>query len=185
MKRVFIIHGWTFGPKSYWIPWLKKELESKGYSVTAPQMPNTDEPDITAWVSYLTKLVGKADKDTYFVGHSIGCQTIMRYLSTINEPVGGAVFVGGWFTLKDLEDEETKAIAKPWLETPIDFVKIKKNCKKITALFSDNDQFVPLENVKMFEKKLNAKTITVSKQGHFETQKSLPLALAELLSVSH
>lgn len=148
-------------------------------------MPNTDEPDINAWVSHLTKLVGKADKDTYFVGHSIGCQTIMRYLSTINEPSGGAVFVGGWFTLKDLEDEETAEIAKPWLETQIDFSKIKKNCKKITALFSDNDQFVPLENVNMFEKNLGAKTITVSKQGHFETQKKLDLALTELLSVSN
>ncbi len=183
MKRVFIIHGWSFSPKSYWIPWLKKELAAKGFSVVAPQMPNTDEPSIEAWVSFLSQLVGKADKDTYFVGHSIACQTIMRYLETVKEPVGGAVFVGGWFKLTALEDEEAKAVAKPWLETPINYTHIKKVCK-ITALFSDNDPFVPLENVELF-KKLNAKTITVKAQGHFETQKSLPLALAEFLSISH
>lgn len=148
-----------------------------------PQMPNTDEPEMAAWVNYLSKLVGKPDEDTYFIGHSIGCQTIMRYIEKTDSLVGGAVFAGGWFTLKDLEDEEVEEIAKPWLETPIDCEKVRKNCK-ITAIFSDNDQFVPVDNSKLFEKNLKAKTIMLKKQGHFETQKQLPIVLEEFLKLT-
>jgi predicted alpha/beta hydrolase family esterase len=183
MKRVFIVHGWSFNPKSYWIPWLKKELESKGFSVTVPEMPNTDEPEIDAWVNQLSKIVGKPDKDTYFIGHSIGCQTIMRYLEKTNSPVGGAVFVGGWFTLNGLEDEEVEEIAKPWLETPIDYEKVRKNCK-ITAIFSDNDPFVEINNAELFKKNVDANTILVKKQGHFETQKQIPIILEEFLKLT-
>lgn len=183
MKRVFIVHGWSFNPKSYWIPWLKKELEAKGFSVTALEMPNTDEPEIDAWVNKLSKIVGKPDKDTYFIGHSIGCQTIMRYIEKENSPVGGAIFVGGWLTLKDLEDEETEEIAKPWLETPIDYEKVRKNCK-ITAIFSDNDPFVEISNAELFKKNVNANAILVKKQGHFETQKQMPIILEKFLKLT-
>lgn len=183
MKRVFIVHGWSFNPKSYWIPWIKKELEAKGYSVTALQMPNTDEPDLTEWVNHLSKTVGKSDKETYFIGHSIGCQTIMRYLEKTNSSVGGAVFVGGWFTLNGLEDEEVEEIAKPWLETPINYEKVKKNCK-ITAIFSDDDPFVEISNAELFKKNVNAKTIILKKQSHFETQIQLPILLEEFLKLT-
>src|SRR3989344_3577618 len=84
MKRVFIVHGWDFNPEVNWYPWLKKELEKKGFKVIVPEMPNTSEPKINAWVSYLKKVVGKLDEETYFIGHSIGCQTIMRFLEKEN-----------------------------------------------------------------------------------------------------
>ena len=48
-KRVFIVHGWDFNPKMNWYPWLKKELERKGFDVMVPEMPNTSEPEINAW----------------------------------------------------------------------------------------------------------------------------------------
>ncbi len=53
--------------------------------VQVPAMPNTAEPKIETWVPFLEKLVGKPDKDTYLVGHSIGCQTILRYLDGLKE----------------------------------------------------------------------------------------------------
>jgi len=166
MKRVFIVHGWGGSPKEAWFPWLKKELEQKGYSVTVPSMPDSEEPVIEKWVSHLSKTVGEPNEETYFVGHSIGCQTIMRYLASTNKKVGGCVFVGGWFTLSELETSEEKTIAKPWLQTSIDFSAIKKTTKKIIAIFSDDDPYVPLENVKMFEKNLQAKTIIEHSKGH-------------------
>lgn len=30
-KRVFIVHGWDGKPSGAWLPWLKKELEAKGF----------------------------------------------------------------------------------------------------------------------------------------------------------
>ena len=98
-KRVFIAHGWDGYPEEGWFPWLKKELEAKGFEVYVPQLPETGSPRIHNWVPKLAEVVGEIDENTYFVGYSMGCQTIARYLETLPEgvKVGGAVFVAGFF----------------------------------------------------------------------------------------
>ena len=65
-KRVFIIHRWDGTPNSDWYPWIKKELENKDFKVEIPIMPNTSEPRIDSWITYLKKVVGKLDDKTYF-----------------------------------------------------------------------------------------------------------------------
>jgi hypothetical protein len=188
MKRVFIVHGWGGYPEECWFPWLRKELEKKGFTVTVPQLPDPEAPKIETWVPALAKAVGTPDKDTYLVGHSMGCQTILRYLQSINGQVGGAVFVGGFFQkLTNLESNDEEAIAKPWMTTPLDFAKIKKATHKFIAIFSDNDPYVPLENAKGFKDKLGAKTVIVNHKGHMGASDNcpqLPEALNAVLELS-
>lgn len=43
-KRVFLIHGWEGYPEEGWRPWLKKELEQRGFTVIVPAMPDTATP---------------------------------------------------------------------------------------------------------------------------------------------
>jgi len=181
-KRVFIIHAWEGHPEDHWYPWLKKELTKKGYDVIIPQMPDPDEPTIHKWVDRLTKVVGTSDSNTYFIGHSIGCQTIIRYVATLLDTnIGGIVCVAGWFTLQNLSVEEKK-IAMQWLETPLDFQKVRNTAVPVTAIFSDNDPYIPLEeNRKLFENELGARSIIEHKKGHFTTDdnvKELPQVLA-------
>lgn len=188
-KRVFIIHGWDGYPEEGWFPWLKKELESRGFYVEVPQMPNAKAPKIEAWVSHLLSVVQSPDENTFFVGHSIGCQTIMRYLEKIDQRIGGVLFVAGFFSLKPeaFEDEEDRAVARPWLESPINFEKVRKNMGRAIAVLSDNDRFVPLENTDSFKKNLGITPMVKSGMGHFsgsEGTKELPLVLEELLRIA-
>lgn len=166
MKRVIIIHQWMAGAQGDWRPWLKSELEKLGYEVFLPEIPDIDTPVIEKWVAKLSEVVGVPNIDTYFIGHSIGCQTILRYLETINASVGGALFVAGWFNLKNLEDEETEKIAKPWLETPIDLEKIKTILPKSTLVISDNDPFGAFEENKQKFKELGSKIVVLHNAGH-------------------
>lgn len=191
-KRVFIIHGWGGNPEEGWFPWLKKELEAKGFEVRVPAMPDTENPEIETWVSYLAKSVGMPDENTYFVGHSIGCQTILRYLDSLPEDakVGGVVLVAGWVSLTPMatRTEEEKEIVMPWYKNPIDLQKVKKQSKKITAIFSDNDPFVPLkENSETYKNELGAKIIIENNKGHFSGSDGiteLPSALNAVLEIS-
>ena len=64
MKRVYIVHGWGGYPEEGWFPWLKKELEAKGFEVHVPQMPNADKPRMETWVPALAQAVGSADDHT-------------------------------------------------------------------------------------------------------------------------
>lgn len=192
MKRVFIVHGWGGYPLEGWFPWLKAELEMKGFSVAVPQMPDTDNPRIESWVPALAIAVGVADADTYFVGHSMGCQTIARYLEALPEGVrvDGAVFVAGFFKqLTNIEEDGPDAvtIAAAWLDTPLDFMKIKSHVPKSVAVFSDNDPYVPLDNQDDFRNKLGSEIIIEKNAGHFSGSDGiveLPKALNAVLSLS-
>ena len=186
-KQVYIIHGWSGSPKNFWLDWLGKELDKRGIKAVLPKMPDTDMPIIKSWVEHLASIVGRPGEDVYFVGHSIGCQTIFRYLETINSKVGGVICVAGWFNLPNLETEEEKNIAKKWLETPIDFEKIKSKVKnQIVAIFSDDDPDVPLSDSEEFKNKLGSKIIVEHGRGHFSDDsntKELPVVLDELLKM--
>lgn len=190
-KRAFIIHGWDGFPEEGWFPWLKKELESRGFVVAVPQMPKPEEPRINNWVPALKELVGTPDEQTYFVGHSMGCQTIARYLDSLPEGVnvGGVVFVAGFFKrLTNLEsDELVRDVVREWLETPIDLNKVKSHLDKSVAIFSDNDGYVPLDNQDDFRYKLGSKIVVEHAMGHFSGStgiKELPVALASILEMA-
>lgn len=151
MKRVIIVHRWEGGSHDDWRPWLKAELEKKDFEVFIPDMPDTNIPVIEKWVNRLANIVGTPDSNTYFIGHSIGCQTILRYLQTIDVKIGGALFVAGWFNLENLESEEIVKIAKPWIETPINIGNIISVLPKSTLLISKDDPYGAFkDNVEKF-----------------------------------
>src|SRR3989344_721534 len=149
---------------------LKEKFSAEGFEIFALTMPNTNEPKINDWVEFLKNAVGKADGNTYFIGHSVGCQTIMRYLETLQEntKVGRCIFIAGWFNLDNMEGEEEERIAKPWIEKPINLNKVKKIAKEITVFISSNEYYGYIkENSTIFREKLGAKVIIEKSMGHF------------------
>ena len=193
MKSVYIIHGWGGSPKEEIHKWLKSELEKNGFKVNALKMPNSETPRIEEWIPFLQKNIPVLDKQTYLVGHSIGCQAILRYLETLPKEtkVRKVILIAPWINLLDTAYEnpdEEKKIAKPWIETPINWEKCKSHTKHFTAIFSDNDFCVPLSDKEIFRKKLNAKIIVEHNKGHFTMEDNVdkvPSALSSILEISH
>lgn len=188
MKRVFIIHGWDGYPEEGGFPWLKKELEEKSFQVKVPAMPYPLHPKIEEWVPFLRKVVGKPDENTFLVGHSIGAQTILRYLESLDQDakIGGVIFLAGWINLYDqaFETAGDAEIARPWLNTPINWEKVKSHATNFTAIFSDNDPFVPLTDSEIFKEKLGAKIVVEKSKAHYSGSDGiteLPMVLKELL----
>ncbi len=184
-KRLFIVHGWGGSAKEPLIAWLGEQGTKLGFETTVLEMPHPDVPTIDSWVKYLDEVVMYPDENTCFVGHSIGFQAIIRYLQSADSPQTGSVLgIAPWFTLTGINSPDNKDIARPWLDNPIDFAKLKRIVPSFTAIFSDNDKFVPFkENEELFKKNLNAKIIVEHEKGHF-TEKDgvidLPVALEEL-----
>lgn len=170
MKRVYIIHGWGGNPHELVHQLLTEAFRKKGFEVIVPQMPDTNEPKIETWISHLQKLVTHPDSETYFIGHSIGCQTVMRYLETLPSKtrVGPCIFIAGWFNLADMENEEEERIAAPWIERPIQFDKIKSIAKKFNVYLSTNEPYgYVAENSKTFKEQLGATVHLEKNMGHF------------------
>lgn len=189
MKKLYIIHGWSGSPEEPLHKWLASELKKLGFQVEVPMMPETDEPKMELWIPYLEKIVGIPDENTFFIGHSIGCQAILRFLETLPEGVriGGAVFIAGWYSLRNLETEEEKQIVDPWLNTPRDDEKIKQAVNKAVVILSDNDPWVALENQEEWREKVGAEVLIEHDKGHFtqdDEVSSLPSAIEAILRIS-
>lgn len=187
MKRVFLIHGWKGDVRNHWFPYVTLELKANGFEVNAPQMPNVATPKVGEWLSFLKDYVGKPDAETFFVGHSLGCITIARYLAELsnttkkrNTPsvsgissskegekksesvkVGGCVFVAGFSGRINVSE------IKEFYELPFDPEKARQHCGNSVMIFSDNDPYVPMGKSLEMAKQMGAKTILERGKGHF------------------
>lgn len=130
-------------------------------------MRGHDAPVIEEWLSHLAEIAGEYDEETVFVGHSIGCQAILRFIEKIGKKAKAAIFVAGWFNLENLESGEEENIARPWIETPIDLNKVKELLPKSTLIISDNDPYGALEFNKQKFNELGSKVVVAHNAGHF------------------
>jgi len=172
-KKAYLIHGWEGNPEEPMYKWIGEKLIEQGFEFIAPMMPNSEEPEINAWINKIKEIVKDLNEETIFIGHSIGCQAVLRYLETLkDEKVGKIILIAPWMKLDEQtieeEGEEVKEIARPWMKIPIDFNKVKERCKEIICIFSDDDPYVPLSEEDFFKEKLNAKTIILEKRKHFD-----------------
>lgn len=182
-KRAFLVHGWDGRPDNHWFPWLTHQLVDRGFTVFAPEMPNAAHPELLEWLAQLSRVVGTPDERTYFVGHSLGCITIVRYLSQLHENVmtGGCVFVAGFS--RDLHIPD---IAE-FLSAPVDFAAARSHMKAAVSVYSDDDEYVPVAEAKDFSGKLGAREVLEKGKGHFSEElqpPELPIVLSALLSLS-
>ena len=179
MKRCIIVHGWEGFPEEGWFPWLKQQLEAHGFSVDVPAMPHADKPQMTEWVQHLSGTIGNPNADTFLVGHSLGCITILRYLESLseNQTIGGALLVAG-FAERLKYDELAN-----FFTTPVNWDKVKNHGEKFSAIFSTSDPYVPLSNADLFKAKLNANITTLPGPGHFSGPEDNCFELPEALEV--
>ncbi len=185
-KRVFLIHGWDGSPDKAWRPWLKQNLEALGFDVLALALPNPGKPELKTWLEEINKNVGRVDNQCYFVCHSLGNITILRYLENLNpkEKVGGVVMVAGFCSNLGYQELASFFPGQGWL----DWDKIKSHCSKFVAIHSDNDPFVSTHyGEEFFQQYLGAKYILEHNKKHFGDNDNiveLPIALDAILEMA-
>lgn len=173
MSSVTLVHRWDGSPKSDWYPWLRTALKNKGFNVVVIKMPNPGKPIINEWVAKLEKTIKKYYEENYLIGHSIGCQTIMRYLEKLpeNYKFKGIILVAPWLKLDikmlEKEGQGVKEIAMPWIETPINLHKVKKHSDNFTILYSTSDPYVSSRDLLILKEGLDASFVNVGDLGHF------------------
>ena len=178
-KKVYIIHGWEGKPSSNWFPWLKNELETRGYEVEVTQMPNTNNPKLTEWLSHFQKIANNPNEKTFFIGHSLGCISILRYLESLPEniKVGGAVLVAGFPDSIGYDELDS------FTETPLNYDGIKKHADKFIVIQSDNDPYVSVKHGESLRDNLGAELIELKGRAHFN-EFEIPEGLEALLKIS-
>ncbi len=166
--RIIFIHGnntmhWAFA----WVPWVKEELEKKGYQTEFETFPDSILARRKYWLPFLKSYI-KAGENDVLLGWSSGAVAAMRYAE--ENKILGSVLVSPCYT--DLGDEMEKQSG--YFDKPWSWEDIKKN-QKHTALFcSDNDPWIPEEQFDFISDKLSAEKIRISGAKHFIERETFP-----------
>ena len=102
----FIIHGVYGKPDENWFPWLKKQLEAKGYEVIAPKFPTPIGQSLESWMKVLKKHEDRINSGTVMIGHSLGAAFILNYLEQASKEIRAAFLVAGYHELLDNQFKE-------------------------------------------------------------------------------
>lgn len=181
-NRVVIVHGWSGYPEEGWFPWLKQELEQRGFRVEVPRLPKAATPDGEEWLAVLTKTVGTPNRRTYLVGHSLGCYTILKYIERLRwfQQVGGAVLVAGFASLNIPP-------LNYFYSAPLNWKKIKRHAGRVVAINSPKDPFVPIAKGEELRDRLGAKLFVLDGYRHFSGKEgvtALPAARDAVLGIA-
>lgn len=164
MNNVIIVHGFLSTPRHHWFPWLRRQCEEINHRVFVPQMPMPRAPRPDQWLEQLRHTVAAPNEKTWFIGHSLGCITVLRYLSSLHQhrAVGGVILVSG-FSEQIEKYHELDAFTAQHL----DFTLLRKMIKhRITILSSDDMVVSPRHTVRLCEQ-LDAELYRFTGCGHF------------------
>lgn len=165
-QKALILHAWLNDPDKHWYPWLKTELEKRGYTTYLPEIPtmNTNAPDLATQMKYIEDNV-PFDNTMLIFGHSLGCVLAMRLAE--NHAFEKMFLIAGW----DFDDLTVEH--QSFWSNKIDHAAIKKNVKEIYCVSSDNDPYVTAIIAEEMTKRLDSTFILVKGAGHFTEEYSI------------
>lgn len=165
--NIYVVHGYTASSKAEWFPWLKSKLKENNLNVTIFDMPNSNFPNVMEWDEYLSENIAECNENTFFVGHSLGCISLLRYIEKqpIYKKIGGVVLISGF-----IEQVPTLPMLNSFIKHDLNIEKLTKMIKNLCVISSPSDSIVPYKYSCDLAKQLKAKLITVENSGHFIAQ---------------
>lgn len=159
----------------HWIPWLKKELNSKNIEVEVPLMPSPWEPDYDKFKNEFEKY--DVDEDTVLVWHSCGCAFLVRRLWESKTKISKLILVAPWKI-----NDEWGEIRERFYNYTID-KRIKDRVKKIIIFSSDNEEKNWKISLKLFHDEIGWDIIELKSRGHYILSHMKTEKFPELLEI--
>lgn len=172
MKNALILHGAGNNSSGNWFPWLKGELEKKGYKVWAPDLPDWDKPDKNKGINAVfSNTDWEFNEESIIIGHSAGATLILRILEALPEyvKINKAILVAGFADMGKIP--AAFKYKKGLLVEPFKWKKIKSACEEFVFIASDNDHYsCGEEQARAFHESLGGDLIIKKGQEHFNLE---------------
>jgi len=159
---ILLIHGKDSNPEDKFYPWVKNELEEKGYKVTIPALNSKPVPVLNEWVGAIEKY--NPTNNTTLIGRSRGGMAILRFLEKAPKElkVSRVILLG-----TNLANKKDETSGDFFTKEDYNFEKIKSHCDDFTVIHSKDDDIIPYEAGVHIAEGLNAKFISFDDKGHF------------------
>lgn len=162
--NVLLLHGYRGSVDNHWFPWLAEELAKHGVEVTIPALPAQEETTQEEWLRALEPYKEKITPNTIVVGHSLGAAVMLRWLTTLETSITGAVYVGGFG--KPFGERKEDIVCHGFVQD-IAWKKLRKTAKQHTVFASMNDPEIPVEVSCHLGAQLQAPMHCIEQAGHF------------------
>lgn len=166
MKKAVILHAMEQTSKGHWYPWLKAQLEQRGYEVWVPDLPNNFYPSVEE-VKELLLSTSWDFEDNLIIGHSSGSLQVLYVLQNLpaKVQVNTAVMVSTFdHALPGMEMQHQNlfsVVYEPEL--------ITQHAKHRLFVHAEDDPWCPLEGAQDWCQKVQGDLITFQSGGHFST----------------
>jgi len=160
-----IIHGYSASPFDHWFPWLHDKMHAvDGIDVNVLRMPTPEAPHVEAWLDTLRGALSTLNSETFIIAHSLGCITLLRYLSSLQESfvLGGMILVSPFDKPLDVFPS-----LDPFVDVKLDYAKLSRSIAQKYIIYSDNDIYVPPTISKELCAKLDCALLEIPRGGHF------------------
>ena len=170
MKNCIVVHGIpdhieksmdskTRTYDKHWIPWIKKELISRGIPTQTPLMPTPWNPNYSAFKGIFETCT--VTEDSILIGHSGGGSFLVRWLGDTKQLIHKLILVAPW-KIPDKKNPEKKA----FYEYPID-TTIPSRVKEIIMFTSDNEHKDGKSSLEIYHRVLGGRIINLTGHGHY------------------
>ena len=177
-ENVIVIHGCPSDEKDsefagHWMPWLKKELEAKGFDITIPIMPTPWKPEYKKWKEEFEKL--SITEHTTLIGHSCGAAFLVKWLSDTGKKVKKLILVGPAKIPDPMGDKRIQLY-----DFEID-EKLREHVEQVVIFTSDTELERHRKSAQLYHEKLGGKYHELPKMGHYTLEDMGTAEFPELL----
>ncbi len=172
MINYFILHGANSSPYSNWFGWLHNKITKKGFACFCPHFPTVREQTYEAWETVLLSYakLGFIKEDSVFICHDIASIFLIKFCIKQNIKIGKLISVAGYNNALT-QDKEQYKINQSFFVKDID--KFLNLSSERVCLYSDNDTYIELENLKEFTESLKAEHVLLKKYGHLDANSGI------------
>lgn len=179
--RLYLIPGYGGAANTPWLEWLRARYEPVARGSVIVPLPDPFHPNADAWIGTLRREIGTPDAETYFVAHSLGCITLLRFLEQMpaDTRVGGVVLVAGF-----AEHLDRFPKLDVFTGAPLAVAHLRALATlRLRVIGSPDDSHVPIGATTALAERLGTPLFRIERAGHFQATDgwaTFPL-VAELL----
>ncbi len=156
-QKILLIHGFEGSGEGNWLPWLKKELEARGFEVYNPTMTTSEHPTIESWMKELMPFMEKLGEGDIIVGHSLGSKAALHLIEKTKKKIGHLFLIAS--AVGTVEERDWEKFRKEWNGSDIDALKefwhapinwgaADKFVQNKNIVLSDDDPYIKKETHK-------------------------------------
>ncbi|OGF20659.1 hypothetical protein A2316_03900 [Candidatus Falkowbacteria bacterium RIFOXYB2_FULL_38_15] len=178
--KFLFLHAFKDSSGRVFWPWLKSELEKRGFEVFAPNLPNSNKPNLKEQTKFISENFNIDDK-TIIVAHSLGGVLAMKMLAENNLKAKKIIMVAPP-AKTEFKDGKKRPAVEEFCDWKFNYSKIKKAVGEVVVIADKEDSVVPIEQPKEIATELNAKFVeVVAPAPHFNCVEA-PMILDNILT---